>query len=71
MTGAVARWQAAPQEAEVDHLSGTKSFVVDGEPGGNRTHNPQIKKQQKVGVDRSRPRKIEVGFLSHSPSTVD
>src|SRR5713226_3145620 len=32
--------------------------VNNGEPGRNRTFNPQIKRQHKVEADHSRPRKI-------------
>ena len=35
--------QAWPDALAVNDESGSKSFVWNGEPGGNRTHNPQIK----------------------------
>jgi hypothetical protein len=37
-----------------------KSFGINGEPGGNRTHNPQIKRRRQIEADHSRPRKIGV-----------
>jgi hypothetical protein len=35
--------QAWPEAITVNERTGSKSFVLSGEPGGNRTHNPQIK----------------------------
>ena len=35
--------QAWPTAIVVNEGNGSKSFVSSGEPGGNRTHNPQIK----------------------------
>jgi len=32
-----------------------KSFGINGEPGGNRTHNPQIKRRHSIKADHSRP----------------